>query len=225
MSNLKRTVFILLLTGICGISQMHGQVLQTEQDSISYSVGMMVAQSVSSQVGEISYDAFMEGFRHQMEDAGRLLTMAEAQEYLNAYGEVQRKKESEQQNAAGTAFLEQNAQREGVVVLDNGLQYEVLVAAPDANPRPGPTDKVKVHYHGTLISGEVFDSSVERGEPASFGVGQVIRGWTEILQLMPVGSKWKVYIPQELAYGERGAGAKIKPYSTLIFEIELIEIL
>ncbi|MBQ5925386.1 MAG: FKBP-type peptidyl-prolyl cis-trans isomerase, partial [Paludibacteraceae bacterium] len=119
-------------------------------------------------------------------------------------------------------FLAENAKRANVVTLESGLQYEVITEA--IGQKPVASDKVKVHYHGTLIDGTVFDSSVRRGEPATFGVTQVIQGWVEALQLMPVGSKWKLYIPYQLAYGEQGAGQMIAPYSALIFEVELLEI-
>ena len=123
----------------------------------------------------------------------------------------------------GEKFLAENALKEGVKVTESGLQYEVLKMA--RGKKPAATDRVKVHYHGTLIDGTVFDSSVRRGEPATFGVTQVIQGWVEALQLMPVGSKWKLYIPYNLAYGEQGAGQMIAPYSALIFEVELLEII
>ena len=122
----------------------------------------------------------------------------------------------------GEKFLAENAKRANVVTLPSGLQYEIITET--IGQKPVATDKVKVHYHGTLIDGTVFDSSVRRGEPATFGVTQVIQGWVEALQLMPVGSKWKLYIPYNLAYGENGAGQMIAPYSTLIFEVELLEI-
>jgi len=123
---------------------------------------------------------------------------------------------------AGEEFLAANASKAGVVTLPSGLQYEIITAG--TGPKPTAADQVKCHYHGTTIDGKVFDSSVDRGEPAVFPVGQVIPGWTEALQLMPVGSKWKLFIPAALAYGEKGAGADIKPNSTLIFEVELLEI-
>ena len=122
----------------------------------------------------------------------------------------------------GEDFLIKNAKRKNIITLASGLQYEILTKGNGA--KPGPTDKIEAHYHGTLLDGTVFDSSVERGTPIALSVNGVIKGWTEALQLMSVGSKWKLFIPYNLAYGERGAGALIKPYSTLIFEVELISI-
>lgn len=125
--------------------------------------------------------------------------------------------------AAGEAFLAENAKKAGIVVTESGLQYEVLNAGSGA--KPTRADKVRTHYHGTLIDGTVFDSSYNRGQPAEFPVSGVIAGWTEALQLMPVGAKYRLYIPHNLAYGERGAGGAIKPYSALIFDVELLDIL
>ena len=122
----------------------------------------------------------------------------------------------------GENFLAENGKREGVVTTTSGLQYEIIKKGNGATPTAN--DKVRVHYHGTLIDGTVFDSSIDRGEPAEFGVSQVIKGWTEALQLMPVGSKWKLYIPYDLAYGDKEVSEEIKPYSTLIFEVELLDI-
>lgn len=139
-----------------------------------------------------------------------------------AQREAKARATSEQAAQEGREFLAKNAQREGVTVLESGLQYEIITEGN--GPKPAAISRIKCHYHGTLINGEVFDSSVERGEPTVFGVNQVIRGWTEALQLMPVGSKWKLYIPSELAYGDNGAGNKIGPGATLIFEVELLEI-
>lgn len=123
----------------------------------------------------------------------------------------------------GQAFLAENAKKEGVTVLESGLQYEVINAG--SGKKPGATSQVKTHYHGTLLDGSIFDSSVQRNEPATFGVNQVIKGWTEALQLMEEGAKWKLYVPYDLAYGEQGAGGAIGPFATLIFEVELLEVL
>lgn len=124
--------------------------------------------------------------------------------------------------AEGEAFLAENAKKEGIVVTDSGLQYEILQAGD--GEKPTAESVVSTHYHGTLIDGTVFDSSVERGQPAEFPVNRVIAGWTEALQMMPKGSKWRLYVPQDLAYGAQGSGAKIAPYSTLIFDVDLIDI-
>ena len=130
---------------------------------------------------------------------------------------------NDRNRAEGEAFLAENKKKSGVVVLPSGLQYEVLTEGK--GKKPAATDRVQCHYHGTLINGEVFDSSIERGEPAVFGVSQVIPGWVEALQLMPEGSKWRLFIPSDLAYGENGAGGKIAPNSTLIFDVELLKVL
>ncbi|MEY4703549.1 MAG: hypothetical protein RIR96_1446, partial [Bacteroidota bacterium] len=133
-------------------------------------------------------------------------------------------KKSAAQKEIGTAFLAENKKKPGVTTLPNGLQYEVMTAGDPNGQKPTAKDTVVVHYVGTLIDGKEFDNSVKRGEPATFPLGGVIRGWTEILQQMTVGAKWKVYIPSELGYGERGAGGQIPPHSTLIFEINLLGI-
>lgn len=143
---------------------------------------------------------------------------------LNAARGIINKFKTDMMIKAGADFLAANAKKPGVISLPNGIQYEVLASGPAGGPKPKLTDKVKTHYHGTLIDGKVFDSSVQRGEPISFGLGQVIKGWQESLQLMSVGDKWRIYLPYNLAYGERGAGGSIPPYATLIFEVELLGI-
>src|SRR5438874_7723429 len=144
------------------------------------------------------------------------------QQEMMAKGETKNKADAEKNQKAGDAFLAENARKEGVKTTASGLQYKVLKSGSGASPKK--TDSVKVHYHGTLIDGKVFDSSVQRGEPVTFQVGGVIPGWVEALQLMPVGSKWKLFIPSKLAYAERGAGRDIGPNSALIFEVELLSI-
>jgi FKBP-type peptidyl-prolyl cis-trans isomerase FklB len=150
------------------------------------------------------------------------MSYEEAQSVINDFFQTIQAKVGGEALSEGKAFLEENGNRSGIVTLESGLQYEVLSEGSGATPQA--SDTVKVHYHGTLISGKVFDSSVNRGEPATFGVTQVISGWVEALQLMPVGSKWKLYIPSELAYGAQGAGQAIAPHSALIFEVELLDI-
>ena len=196
---------------------------QQEMDSLSYSLGVLLGQNLNSQgFDKIDETSFSAGIHDMLAGNEPQVSLEDANTIIQQY--MQKKQEAKYQANIdeGKAFLEANAQREEVTVLPSGLQYEVLKEGD--GPKPGPTDKVTVHYHGTLIDGTVFDSSVERGDPATFGVNQVIKGWTEALQLMPEGSKWKLYIPSDLAYGPRGAGAKIGPYATLIFEVELLEV-
>ena len=150
-------------------------------------------------------------------------TPEEAKKIINEFFSNLQDEIAETNKQAGKEFLAENAKRSGVVVLPSGLQYEVL--AEGKGRKPKVTDKVQCHYHGTLIDGQVFDSSIQRGTPAVFGVNQVIPGWVEALQLMPEGSRWKLYIPSDLAYGEQGAGGSIPANATLIFEVELIKIL
>jgi len=186
-------------------------------------LGINVAESIKNQgMEEINADAMLNGVKDKFVGEKTKMEMAEAQKTLETYfGEIQSKM-IEKQSAEGAAFLKENATKEGVVTLESGLQYKIIKQGTGAIPTAA--DKVKTHYTGTLINGKKFDSSVDRGEPATFGVTQVIKGWTEALQLMPEGSKWELYIPHTLAYGAQGAGGSIPPYSALIFEIELIEI-
>jgi len=194
-----------------------------KMDSISYSLGVLIAQNLKGQ-GFDKLDPASLTLAVQDVLAGKPTSISaeEAGKLVNSYIEKQKMSQSEGIINEGKTFLEDNAKKPGVVSLPSGMQYTVMKEG--TGPKPGSNDKVTTHYHGTLISGEVFDSSVDRGEPASFPVNGVIKGWTEALQLMPVGSKWKLFIPSPLAYGERGAGGKIKPYATLVFEVELLSI-
>jgi len=157
-----------------------------------------------------------------MEEKPLQISIQEAQNIINRYFQQIQEKAHAANIEAGKQFLAENAKRSGVVTTASGLQYEVITEGKGSIP--SASDQVQVHYHGTLINGEVFDSSVRRGEPATFGVTQVISGWVEALQLMPVGSKWKLYIPSDLAYGAQGAGQAIGPHTTLVFEVELLAI-
>jgi FKBP-type peptidyl-prolyl cis-trans isomerase FklB len=162
------------------------------------------------------------GIQDVMEQNKPDMSYEDAQAVINEFFTALQAKVSEKGQAEGKAFLAENAKRNEVVTLASGLQYEVMTAGNGAIPTA--SNSVKVHYHGTTIDGNVFDSSVSRGEPATFGVTQVISGWVEALQLMPVGSKWKLFIPSDLAYGAQGAGQAIAPHATLIFEVELLDI-
>lgn len=222
---------ILLL--IVGMScQQSGSVkkvkLETAADSAGYAIGILVGNNNKQQIenapggGDINVEAMVAAFSVAALEQEGEMTVEEADQIIRSYFEQAGEKESQKNLEEGNAFLEENKSREGVNTTASGLQYEVINEGTGA--KPTAEDRVRVHYHGTLIDGTVFDSSVDRGEPTVFGVGQVIPGWTEALQLMPVGSKWKVYIPSDLGYGERGAGGDIGPNSTLIFEVELLEI-
>lgn len=215
-----KLIFSLLLS--LSILATAGAQNDTMKD-ISASLGLLIANNMKSQGFE---NLNAEVFAQSMKDGlGREISDEELKKASQAVNDYMQSKQATQHDGnkkAGEEFLAKNKQREEVKVTESGLQYEILEAGD--GPIPGPDDKVKVHYHGTLINGEVFDSSVDRGEPISFPVTGVIQGWQEALQMMPVGSKWKLYIPYDLAYGSRGAGSSIKPYSTLIFEVSLLEI-
>ena len=191
-------------------------------DKISYAIGLSMGQNLmGSGVTSLEYADLAAGIKDVLEKNQPQISYQEAQQVLGKFFSELEAKIAGEAKAAGGAFLAENAKREGVKVTESGLQYKVITEGKGQVPTS--TDRVKVHYKGTLIDGTVFDSSVERGEPTSFGLNQVIAGWTEGLQLMPVGSKFKFYIPQELGYGSRSTGS-IPPYSTLIFEVELLGI-
>nr|WP_319401528.1 FKBP-type peptidyl-prolyl cis-trans isomerase [uncultured Carboxylicivirga sp.] len=192
-------------------------------EKVSYALGVSLANNFkSSGIESLDYAQLAKGLEAAFEGKDAEMTPAEANDILQKFfGELQQK-QSAATIEAGKAFLAENAKKEGVVTLESGLQYEVINEGTGA--KPSAADQVECHYHGTLIDGTVFDSSVQRGEPATFPVSGVIQGWVEALQLMPVGSKWRLAVPSELAYGERGAGQAIAPHTTLIFEVELLAI-
>ena len=192
-------------------------------DKISYAIGLSMGQNLmGSGVTSLNYADLAAGIKDVLEKNQPQISYQEAQQVLGKFFSELEEKIAGEAKAAGEAFLAENAKREGVKVTESGLQYEVLDAT--IGQKPKATDKVRVHYEGTLIDGTVFDSSYKRGESITFGLNQVIKGWTEGLQLMSVGSKYKLYIPYQLAYGERGAGANIPPYAALIFTVELLGI-
>ncbi|KGN73988.1 peptidylprolyl isomerase [Porphyromonas gulae] len=192
-------------------------------DKVSYALGLSIGNNFkSSGIDSVVMDDFMQGLSDVLEEKAPQLSYDEAKREIEAYFMDLQQRAVKLNKEAGEEFLKINAHKEGVTTLPSGLQYEVIKMGE--GPKPTLSDTVTCHYHGTLINGVVFDSSMDRGEPASFPLKGVIAGWTEILQLMPVGSKWKVTIPSDLAYGDRGAGEHIKPGSTLIFIIELLGI-
>ncbi len=203
--------------------------LTDETTRVSYAIGMNVGQSFERDQLDLDIDAVAAGIRAAVGEAEPELSDEEAMTILQTFGEERRQAQVEEQARAGTAnleeaeaFLAENAEREEITVTESGLQYEVVEQGD--GPSPTADDRVQVHYRGTLLDGTEFDSSYERGQPATFATTQVIPGWTEALQLMQVGDKWNLYIPPDLAYGERGSPPRIEPNSALIFEVELLDI-
>lgn len=192
-------------------------------DKISYALGLSMGQNLmGSGVKKIEYTDFADGMKDVLEHNQPKISYSEAQQILGKFFQEIEQQVAGEQKKAGEDFLRENAKRAGVKTTASGLQYEILDAT--IGQKPSATDKVRVHYEGTLIDGTVFDSSYRRGESITFGLNQVIRGWTEGLQLMSVGSKYKFFIPYNLAYGEQGAGGSIPPYAALIFTVELLGI-
>lgn len=218
-------VFIFSCTAQNGKSKIAKVKLETEVDSVSYAIGSLVAEDLKRQgLDELSPEAFAKAiYDIVVAKQPALISPEEARTKLNAYSMKKAEAKSAAVRNEGIAFLEKNKTAKDVQVTESGLQYKIVTIGEGA--KPTATNKVRVHYHGTDVFGDVFDSSVERGQPAEFPVNGVIKGWVEGLQLMPVGSKFIFYIPSELAYGEAGAGQKIPPGSTLLFEVELLEIL
>ena len=191
--------------------------------NLSYSLGMsMATQLMQTGLENLDVEAFVKAFTEIMKKEEPSMSLEEASQHIQSYFSEKQNEMLEKNKQEGERFLAENKKKENVVTLPSGLQYEIITEGNGAIP--AATDTVQCHYHGTLIDGTVFDSSVQRGEPAVFGVTQVIKGWVEALQLMPVGSKWRLFVPSNLAYGEQGAGNDIQPNSSLIFEVELLGI-
>jgi len=240
---MKVIKFVLALTVIstmmsCDNQGITKKDLKTDIDTASYALGLDIAVKLKGNFSDIDQDLFIQGVRSGLDSTNMLIATEDVDGILRAFfkkkqvADQAKQKEDALKNAKtefadvkleGEKFLELNKDVEGVVETESGLQY--LVLKQGSGEKPSATSKVKVHYHGTLIDGTVFDSSVDRGEPSSFGVNQVIKGWTEGLQLMPVGSKYKFFIPQDIAYGAfPRQGGPIKPFAALVFEVELLEI-
>ena len=231
---MKKGIFYLLALSIVFASASCSQggaqkvKLETSIDSVSYAIGVVLGKGSQEQLktlpgeGDINREIMAAAYTNVIKNNEIVISDEEASGIINNFVDQSSRKVAQKNLEEGNAFLEKNKAREGVVTTASGLQYEIITEGTGA--KPTADDQVRVHYHGTLIDGTVFDSSVDRGEPIVFGVGQVIPGWTEALQLMPVGSKWKIFIPADLGYGERGAGADIGPNAVLIFEVDLLEI-
>jgi FKBP-type peptidyl-prolyl cis-trans isomerase len=219
-----------LMTSMCtNTGKVSTSDLKTLQDTVSYLVGMNMGTQWKQQEVDFNPEIIYAALKSALNGDTSMFNQAQAQKIFGEFQNLMRERsmeksqrESKENKAKGEEYLEKNKAKKGVKVTESGLQYEVLVEGKGAKPKA--TDKVKVHYHGTLIDGKVFDSSVDRGQPTEFGVSNVIKGWTEALQLMPVGSKWRLVIPSDIAYGDRRVSADIAPGSTLIFEVELLDI-
>jgi FKBP-type peptidyl-prolyl cis-trans isomerase FklB len=223
------TVVIGLLIMTYPVYAEQDTLLKTKKDKVSYAIGMDIGKNLKKQPIEINPEALSQGLRDSLTDEKTLMTDQEYSDTMNAFRTEMTQKQTEQMKEIsdrnkkdGEKFLAENRKKEGVVTTESGLQYKIVTEGTGASPKS--TDTVTVHYKGTLIDGKEFDSSHKRGQPATFPVNGVIKGWTEALQLMKTGAKWQLFIPSELAYGERGAGRNIGPNSTLIFDVELISI-
>ncbi len=203
--------------------------LETLEQKASYGIGRQMGDQLAQQPFEgMDVSAISAGIADALGGAEMRVEVKEIQEAFNVLNErirAQQEEEAKKASAVGEEFLAENAKRDGVVVLESGLQYEIIEAGEEGSDKPTKESKVRTHYHGTFIDGKVFDSSYDRGQPAEFPVGGVIAGWTEALQLMNKGAKWKLFIPYNLAYGAQGSPGGIPPYSALVFDVELLEIL
>jgi FKBP-type peptidyl-prolyl cis-trans isomerase len=222
-------VVLSILLGAISASAADEPALKTQKEKVSYGIGVDVARNFKRLGMDLDADTLLKGMRDGLADGKLLLTEEELRATLMAYQEELRQKQAQIRKAAaennlkeGEAFLSANKKKDGVVTLPSGLQYKILKAGE--GKRPKDTDTVECQYRGTLVNGTEFDSSYRTGKPAIFKVTGVIAGWTEALKLMPVGSKWQLFIPPQLAYGERGAGNVIGPNATLIFEVELLAV-
>ena len=227
---LKLSILIAALVLASVVSQAAAQETYTEKkDRVGYSIGLNMGRDFAQRELEIGIDAFVQGLKDglagaeaKMSDEERQKALVELGQEMKAKQEAKMKAETEKNRKEGQEFLAANAKKEGVKVVESGLQYKVLQEGQGESP--GPEDTVTVNYKGSVIDGTVFDSTEKRGQPATFALNQVIKGWSEALQLMKPGAKWMIYLPADLAYGDRGAGPVIGPGKTLIFEVELISV-
>jgi FKBP-type peptidyl-prolyl cis-trans isomerase FklB len=217
-----RKLFLAVTLLLANLTTQAQTPLKSTLDSVAYSIGINIGQSFKAQgINNLDLQLVMKGIDDYVKSNKTSLSVEQCNMFLGTYFQKEKAQKSAAARKGGYEFLQKNKTQAGVQTTASGLQYQVLTAGTGAKPLS--TEKVKVHYHGTLIDGTVFDSSVQRGEPVTFGVTQVIPGWVEALQMMPTGSKWKVFIPADLAYGDNPAG-QIPPGSALIFEIELLAI-
>ena len=231
MSSIRNTLAVLVIGTLFSCENQVKEVksLETELDSVSYAVGLSMSSQLKNGFEDVNKEILIQAIRNGLDSTNLLLDSKDIQKTIQTYFQKKQEENKKKELAKfevykkeGLAFLEANKTKEGVKTTESGLQYVVLKEGKGRKPKT--TDRVKVHYHGTTVDGTVFDSSVDRGTPSEFGVTQVIKGWTEGLQLMTVGSKYKFFIPQELAYGANPRPGIIKPYMALIFEVEVLDI-
>ena len=231
MSSIRNTLAVLVIGTLFSCENQVKEVksLETELDSVSYAVGLSMSSQLKNGFEDVNKEILIQAIRNGLDSTNLLLDSKDIQKTIQTYFQKKQEENKKKELAKfevykkeGLAFLEANKTKEGVKTTESGLQYVVLKEGKGRKPKT--TDRFKVHYHGTTVDGTVFDSSVDRGTPSEFGVTQVIKGWTEGLQLMTVGSKYKFFIPQELAYGANPRPGIIKPYMALIFEVELLDI-
>jgi len=231
MSSIRNILAVLVIGTLFSCDNQVKEVksLETELDSVSYAVGLSMSSQLKNGFEDVNEEILIQAIRNGLDSTNLLLDSKDIQKTIQTYFQKKQEENKKKELAKfevykkeGIAFLEANKTKEGVKTTKSGLQYSVLKEGKGKKAKT--TDRVKVHYHGTTVDGTVFDSSVDRGTPSEFGVTQVIKGWTEGLQLMKVGSKYKFFIPQELAYGANPRPGIIKPYMALIFEVELLEI-
>ncbi len=223
LMNILKSALVITLSFI--FMSANAAKIETDIEKLSYSMGIFFGQSVSRQNMGLDTPAFLQAVEDVLNKSELKLDKEEMQQILSDYQKKEQEERSKQtisNKVDGEKYLAENKTKDGVTTLESGLQYKIITAGE--GKKPAADSQVVVHYRGTLINGTEFDSSYSRGEPATLGVNQVIKGWQEALQLMPVGSKWQLVVPSDLAYGERGAGGSIGPYSTLLFDVELIEI-
>jgi FKBP-type peptidyl-prolyl cis-trans isomerase FklB len=208
----------------CGGQKGGGDVsIKTKADSVAYAIGVTIGNNMKKDgLDSLNLDILSKAIKQVFKGDSLQMSAQQSQMSIQAYLGEKQKQKAEANTEAGKKFLEDNKKKPGVVTLPDGLQY--MVMKEGTGPMPSATDTVVIHYHGTLIDGTVFDSSVDKGQPIEYPVNGFIKGWIEALQMMKVGSKWKLFVPSELGYGERGSGPKIQPNSTLIFEMELLSI-
>ncbi len=231
---MKKLVVIAIIMSLglvsCNRNKVDKSDLKSLKDKASYALGLDIGRNMRKGQMEVDADKLLAGIKDGLlSDTSKVLTEAEVEKIMDQFqqdliGKQQKKmkEDADKNKKEGTAFLKENSKKQGVVTLPSGMQYKVI--ASGKGKKPAATDKVVVNYRGTFINGKEFDSSIKRGQPAVFPVGGIIKGWSEALQMMSVGDKWTLYIPSDLAYGDRGAGGIIPPGATIIFEVELLDI-